>query len=106
MLTEIVINREATLITRGNSSDHCNSFYLPDAVFSGTSSNFLNSTSEPSACNATCPLDAVQLKPEFTRSPFSQTLMVLPAHSMIMVFHWPGAFSELPVRLSMRRFLP
>src|SRR5204863_8447927 len=72
----------------------------------GSNITFLNSTSEPSACKAICPLEAVQLVPSFTKSPFSHTLMELPTHSMIMVFHSPSGFSELSVRLTMRRPLP
>src|SRR6476661_1957358 len=72
----------------------------------GVISSFLNSTSEPSACNAILPLSAVQLLPYFTRSPLTHIFIDLSTHSMIMVFHCPSGFSELSVRLIILLPLP
>jgi thiamine biosynthesis lipoprotein len=73
---------------------------------SGPISTRRNSTSEPSACSAIRPRSAVQLKPSFTRSPFTHTLIPRSRASTISVFHWPSGFSEPSVRLRMRRASP
>src|SRR5882762_5953249 len=72
----------------------------------GVSASFRNSTSDPSDCKAIRPRSAVASEPSFTRSPLTQTLIERPTASTTMVFHSPTGFSELSVRLRMRRALP
>ena len=52
------------------------------------------------------PRSAVLLKPSLTKSPLTVTFNVRPRASIAVVFHSPSGFSELSVRLRIRRASP